>query len=105
VQLIDKSVKHVNYKAAPPKLLTLVFLEYRGIPIWVQVRISVYCLFVLVVWKKAKIFIVKAFSISDKQGFKSKFQVSVLGSHPLEINTSARNTVVVVVDGALFNAR
>jgi hypothetical protein len=43
-----------------------------------------------VVWKKAKIFVVKAFSISDKQGLKSKFHVSVLGSHPLYM--MAKNT-------------
>ena len=54
------SVKHVNYEAAPPKLHALALLEYRGVPIQIQVRIFVYFLFALVVWKKAKLFVVKA---------------------------------------------
>ena len=54
-------VEPVNCKAVPPELHALVLLEYRGIPIRVQVTIAVHSLFAVTVWKKARIFILKGY--------------------------------------------
>ena len=88
-------VEPVNCEAVPPELHALVLLEYRGIPIRVQVTIAVHSLFAVTVWKKARIFVVKGSFNLRQTRFEAEISSWRSGKSPTLINLKLKNNNIL----------